>query len=267
MQIINELNEYISKFDPEWINRLKPASEEDLKLLKKYTFMDREGLEFPEEFVEFVRYAGEDDGGLLTAYLGGVFSIKRLVNLYKYDFEACPEEINPFEFEFFMDNMGMSYYIFFSKNNVIYYTDSGGELDRDYNETDVRSSSFKNFLFRCAILSYEEKLYKNCVYFSSSINSMEKSAYKRKDDTLESLARELIREYDLESAWFNDEYFLYAHNKEISIIFCKGLAIYGYVMGNDSQQTEKIIKFILPMIGGSVMPLSHTMGKLSVFEK
>lgn len=48
----------------------------------------------------------------------------------------------------------------------------------------------------------------------------------------------------------NDEYFLYAQNKEISIIFCKTSVIYGYVMGNDSQQTEKIINYILPMIGG-----------------
>lgn len=248
MQIINELNEYISKFDPEWINRLKPASEEDLKLLKKYTLMDREGLEFPEDFVEFVRYAGEDDGGLLTAYLGGIFSIKYLVRLNKYDYEECPEEINPFELEFFMDDMGFSYYIILNKKNVIYYTDSGG-LEGDYSEVEVRSSSFKNFLFQCAILSYEEKRYKNCVNFGSSINSMKESAYKRKDDTLESLAHELIREYDLECAWFNDEYFLYAHNKEISIIFCKTSAIYGYVMGNDSQQTEKIINYILPMIG------------------
>ncbi len=50
----------ISAVDPGWINRLKPTSEENLRLLKKYSGMDKD---FPEDINPF-------NLDFLTDYLG-----------------------------------------------------------------------------------------------------------------------------------------------------------------------------------------------------
>jgi len=251
MQIINKLNEYISTVDPEWINRVKPTSEENLRLLKKYSGMDKENLDFPDAFVEFAKYAGEGDGGLLSETLDGwdkIFSIEDLVWCYKYEYEKHPEDLNPFEFEFLKDDLGIGYVILFNEDNKIYHG-KDQEIHYDYGYI---SSSFEYLLFQCAVTKYEEAFYQEKLSFGASLNSLRVSSDRRKADILAVIMQELVEEHDLECLWFNDDYFFCAHSKEMSIILKKGVGIGGKIMGNNLQQMEACIKPLLYKIGGKI---------------
>lgn len=249
MDLINKLYDYIRAVDPEWINRLKPASEENLRLLKKYSYMDRANLDFPDAFVGFARYAGEGDGGLLSETLEGTFSIEDLVYQSKDIYERFPEDINPFYFDFFMDYMGMHYAILFDQREEVYY----GEWDViDYDEKYYISTSFENFLFQCAVLRYEEMFYESSICFGSSPNSFKESADKRPNDTLESIMQSFIGKYNLECAWFNNQYFFHARNKDISVILDKNGVVAGKIMGNNKWQMEELIKPLLEMTGAVI---------------
>ncbi len=250
MQIVNQLNEYISNFDPEWINRLKPASKEDLKLLKKYTFMEREGLEFPEDFVEYALCAGEDDGGVLTTEeWGGIFSIKSLVEYYKDRYEECPEGINPFEIEILLDDLGFSYYILLDKKNVIYYYEM--EEPIEYQKEGVCSYSFKHFLFQCAVRKYEDQRfnYKERIGFELDVPITLEEVYEKEDNILAALAQELVDKYELECPGFNDGHFFCAYNEDFSIILEKHWTIWGRIMGKNRQKIREIIKPFLAKYG------------------
>lgn len=249
MQIVNKLNKYISAVDPGWINRLKPTSEENLRLLKKYSGMDKENLDFPDAFIEFAKYAGEGDGGLLSETLEGDFSIEALVWENKETYESFPEDINPFNLDFLTDYLGMRYMILLGQQGEVYH----GEWDEiDYDETNYMSPSFEYFLFQCAVLKYEGMFYKESIYFGSSPLSFKKSADKRQSDTLESIMQTFVEKYNLKCAWFNNDYFFHAHNKDISIILDKRGAIAGKIMGNDLQQMEEFINPLLDMIGAVI---------------
>lgn len=239
--LIERLNKYINKVDPEWINRIKGASREDVELLKKYSGVKEKNLELPGAFIEFVESAGEGDGGLISDILNGEFSIKELVETNKEIYELWPETMKPSEFEFLYDELGMPYIINLGNNNVI-----------EYEDTCHISSSFENLLFQCAICKYEDKFYKNKIRFGASIKSFEDARKKRNGDTLVSIMKELIEEYDLEGTWFNDEYFFYAHNTEFSIILMKRVAIAGQLMGNNISQMEKLLERLLPSIGAKI---------------
>lgn len=249
MQIINKLNDYISAVDSGWINRLKPASEENLRLLKKYSGMDKEKLDFPNAFVEFAKYAGEGDGGLLSETLKGTFSIEDLVLENKETYERFPEDIAPYNFDFLMDYLGMHYMILLGRKQEVYY----GEWDEvDYDETCFMSTSFEYFLFQCAVLKYEEMFYKDSIYFGSSLHSFKESEDKRQSDTLVSIMQTFVEKYNLECAWFNNNYFFHAYNKDISIILEKKGAVAGKIMGNNIWQMKEFIKPLLDMIGATI---------------
>lgn len=239
--LIERLNEYIGKVDSKWINSLKGACKEDIELLIKYSGLKDFGLELPDSFMEFIECAGEGDGGLISDVLNGDFSIKELVETNKEVYEMSPETSHPLEFEFLYDELGMPYIIKLENNNAI-----------EYEDTCYISSSFEKMLFQCAIRKYEKMFYDRKICFGSSIKSFEESRTMRKDDTIISIMDEMIKEYDLQCAWFNDEYFFYAHNNDFSIILLKRVAIAGQLMGNNISQMENFLKQLLPIIGAEI---------------
>lgn len=239
--LIERLNEYIGKVDSEWINTLKGASKEDIELLKKYSGLKEYNLELPNSFMEFIERAGEGDGGLISDVLNGDFSIKELVETNKEIYEMWSETMHPLEFEFLYDELGMPYIIKLGNDNLI-----------EYEDTCYISSSFEKLLFQCAVRKYEDMFYKKKICFGASIKTFQESRGKRKDDTIIAIMNELITKYDLECAWFNDEYFFYAYNNDFSIILLKRVAMSGQVMGNNISQMEDFLKQLLPIIGAEI---------------
>ena len=67
-----------------------------------------------------------------------------------------------------------------------------------------------------------------------------------------SIMDELIKEYNLECAWFNDNYFFFLRNDIFSIILLKRVAMAGQLSGNDISQMDDFLRRLLPMIGAEI---------------
>ena len=203
--IINTLDEYIYYFDKEWKDRCKPSSISAINKLKKYTKMDLFDLNFPDAFVEFVCFAGEDDGGLLSA-INGKICISELVSLNQDMYENWEEDINPMEFEFMLDEIGIPYLINLNDSSKIWYE----------NECAV-SSSFENFLMQCAVRKYEKTRFKNQV----SLSFKNFSPGNNEPEEIIFLKERLTDKLRLNIQSYSDEYFWFAKSSEISIYIRK----------------------------------------------
>lgn len=80
---MERLNDYIKPVDKEWFSRVKLSDMYSINKLRKLIGLERVGLNFPETFIEFAKYAGEGDGGLLTETLLGKFSISTMIEEIK----------------------------------------------------------------------------------------------------------------------------------------------------------------------------------------
>ena len=147
-KILDDLNVYISCSDKKWKDKIKPVSMGKISELMKYTQMDLNNLQFPNAFIEFVRVAGKNDGGLLSNILNGEFNIEELVDINRDIYENWKSDIDPMKFEFLTDEVGISYLINFEDDEQIWH-----------GEECVESSSFENFLMQCAIRQYEKERY------------------------------------------------------------------------------------------------------------
>lgn len=236
------LNAYIEPVDSEWLNRLKPADESMLDKLQLYLGMKMHNLKLPVSFIEFSKFAGESDGGLLSIPLKGKFSIEKMVEVAKEIYEYEPEYIDPYNFEFLLDEVGLAYIIKQGEESGIYYED-----------TCWISSSFENLLFQCAVRLYEQKYFRERIFFGSSMKMFKESEDKRQEDTLSSIMQEIVSRDNLQCVWFNDEYFFFAYGDDYSILLEKNVTVAGTVMGNDKHKMHCVLQRILPQIGAVIV--------------
>ena len=95
LNLFERLSSYILVMDKDWINRIKPASEESIFLLKKLSGIREAGFDIPEPYKIFLKYMGKDDGGAFNGPLLRDISIEDIIDLYKEIHEHYPDELNP----------------------------------------------------------------------------------------------------------------------------------------------------------------------------
>lgn len=243
LNLIDQLNIYIGSVDSEWINKIKPIDDRFIIDLRKYLGMKKMNLDFPYSFAEFAKYAGEDDGGLLSKPLKGKFNIMELIEQNKEIYTFENESLDPYNFEFLTDEVGMSY-ILKLNNNI----DSGIY----YEDTCFISSSFENLLFQCAVRLYEEKFFLKNIGFGASINSMMETEELCKGVKPFELMDELCSKYCLKKTWFNDEFFYFAYSENFSVLLINQVAVSGKIFGNDDKIIKMISEYLLPRLGAEV---------------
>lgn len=211
-QLMREMNEYISCSDNEWIKRIKPSSMQAINKLIKYTEMDLHELEFPESFVEFVCAAGASDGGLMSNVLNGEFNVDKLILINQDIYENWKSDINPMEFEFLSDEVGISYLINFKDSARIWYGDEC-----------VESSSFENFLMQCAVRQYEKEKY------AHHLNIVFRDNEQILDDpkAVDKFQSKIIEKYGLIIQKYSDDFFCYAKSSRMSMYIKKRTMSYG----------------------------------------
>lgn len=226
------LNAYISPVDPDWMGRLIPSEPEDLADLQMYLEMQRENPKVPESYLKFACYAAEGDGGLLSDVLLGELCLARLPEITENVCDNIPND----NLLIFWNEMGVRYFIDLKNDNKI-------SCEKEY----YISSSFENLLFQCAVQKYEERYFLKYLGFGyKSLLSFDQK--KALDITI----KEFIQRNQMNTVWFNDEYFLFAYNQEYSFwitqeeCYEEKVAASGIFYGND---IHKIQKELLPQIG------------------
>ena len=238
------LNAYISPVDSDWMGRLIPSEPEDLADLQMYLEMQRENPKVPESYLKFACYAAEGDGGLLSDVLLGEFCLARLPEIIR-------DQNNN---ELFVDELNC----FWNEMDVMYFIDKKNDDKISCEGGFYVSSSFENLLFQCAVQKFEER------YFSEYLGFGYKSllSFDQKK-VLDITIKEFIKKNQMQTVWFNDEYFLFAYNQEYSFWITqtecpKGkISASGVFYGND---IDKIQRELLPQIGAAA---SYRGGRLT----
>lgn len=227
--LIEELNLYIAPVEKQWINKIKPADKQSIDLLKEYSGMNEVNINFPKSFIDFCCFAGEYDGGLLSTVLKGDFSICERIEFYKEIYDFYKEELDPFHFEFLIDEVGIEYIIKQDRNR---------EIGIYYGETCAVSSCFEKLLFQCAVRLYEER------YFSEKIGFGFNIIFSKQSDGVIVLdkVKKICQLYHLKEVWFNDDYFYFAYCNDFSVFFLNQVGIVGQIAGNHLQKIENFLK-------------------------
>ena len=227
------LSAYISPVDPGWRGRLIPPEPEDLADLQMYLEMQKENPKVPESYLKFACYAAEGDGGLLSDVLLGEFCLARLPEIIR-------DQNNN---ELFVDELNC----FWNEMDVMYFIDKKNDDKISCEGGFYVSSSFENLLFQCAVQKFEER------YFSEYLGFGYKSllSFDQKK-VLDITIKEFIKKNQMQTVWFNDEYFLFAYNQECSFWIMQyellegKLSVWGYFYSNN---IDKIKNELLPQIG------------------
>ena len=227
------LDAYISPVDPGWRGRLIPPESEKLEELQMYLEMQKENPKVPESYLKFACYAAEGDGGLLSDVLLGEFCLARLPEIIR-------DQNNN---ELFVDELNC----FWNEMDVMYFIDKKNDDKISCEGGFYVSSSFENLLFQCAVQKFEER------YFSEYLGFGYKSllSFDQKK-VLDITIKEFIKKNQMQTVWFNDEYFLFAYNQECSFWIMQyellegKLSVWGYFYSNN---IDKIKNELLPQIG------------------
>ena len=225
------LNAYISPVDPNWRGRLIPPEPEDLEELQMYLEMQKENSKVPEAYLKFACYAAEGDGGLLSDVLLGEFCLARLPEIRENQNNGLSVD----ELNCFWNEMDVMCSIDLKNDNKI-------SCEGDC----YISSSFENLLFQCAVKKFEKGYFPE--YFGFGYKRWLSFDQKRAIDIA---LKEFIQRNQMETVWFNDEYFLFAYNQEYSFCITNKLyegkiGVSGIFYGND---IDKIQRELLPQIG------------------
>ena len=186
------LDAYILPVDPDWRGRLIPPEPEDLADLQMYLEMQKENPKVPESYLKFACYAAEGDGGLLSDVLLGEFCLARLP-------EIIGGQINN-------DLLADEIYCFGDENGVMYFIDLKNDGKISCEGDFYISSSFENLLFQCAVRKFEKRYFPK--YFGFGYKSLLSFDQKRE---LDIVLKEFIQRNQMQTVWFNDEYFLFAY--------------------------------------------------------
>ncbi len=226
------LDAYILPVDPDWRGRLIPPEPEDLADLQMYLEMQKENPKVPESYLKFACYAAEGDGGLLSDVLLGEFYLVRLS-------EITENQNN----KLFVDGLNC----FWNEMGVMYFIDLKNDGKISCEGDFYISSSFENLLFQCAVRKFEKKYFaENLGFGYKSLSSFEQKRL------LDIVLKEFIKKNQMQTVWFNDEYFLFAYNQECSFWIMQyellegKLSVWGYFYSNN---IDKIKNELLPQIG------------------
>ncbi len=226
------LNAYISPVDPNWRKRLIPPEPENLAELQMYLEMQKENPKIPESYLKFACYVAKVDGGLLDDGEEFWFTIpsetENISNNDKFDKRlTCVYDLIT----------GLSCYIDLKNDGKI-------SKEGDF----YISSSFEKYLFQRAVQKFEERYFP--VYLGFEYKEWFSFDQKR---ALDIVLNEFIQRNQMQTVWFNDEYFFFAYNQEYSFwitqleYYChKGeVGVTGIFYGND---IDKIQRELLPQI-------------------
>lgn len=237
--IIHKLKLYIDPIDNTWFGKLKPASEKQIIELKQTLKLNCLHLGLPKAFVEFLRYAGENAGGLFYP-LQAEMSISSLLSNKVEVYINEADSMRPYCFDFLRDDIAISYSLNLCEENQKVFMEGTYEI----------SDNFENFLFQCAINKYEKKYFQFSKGFSASINGFRSSEIGKKDRDLFDYVHEVSEQYHLQEAWFSDICCHFSFSEEVSLMINRsGGGFRGRICFNDAQVAIALNKTLLSKIG------------------
>ena len=248
ISIIDRLRLYIDPVDSTWFARLKPASEEQITKLRQFLELDKQGLKLPEEYVNFLRYAGEGAGGLFEYTLQAEMSLSSMLSDDDVGLFINKEvSTRPYCFYFMNGEMGVSYVMNLSeREQTIYYSYS----------KHVVCEGFERLVFLCAVESYEKYYFRFSQYFAASASNWRTSKIWKENKDLYEYVHEVARHFHLQEAWFNDKRWYFAYSNVMSIVIHGDIVgrggYHGKLCFNEEKIAKEMQRLLLSQIGARI---------------
>lgn len=233
--IIERLCDYILPVNPEWKNMWKPASEKGIEELRKKSGIDKTGYDLPISYIQYLRYMGEEDGGLLSHGLyGAETKLSAILKYYQKDsrnilFARCHEE-------------GEFYITTKENGEQIITTDFMEEY-----EIDQYAESFEKLLCQEAYFIYGKKYLKEKIDIgidkSSNYKEIVKKIKIKKEDIFDKLEK-YTEKYGYKKAWYSDKWHYIGIKEEISFDLDIIFGVGGDIIGDNIEEMEEIQKHI-----------------------
>ncbi len=230
------LSVYIKKFDLNWENSIKGASNEKIDRYLDLATQNRKQLVIPEEYIIYLKKMGEYDGGLLENFIKGSTNIEVLIEYF--------EEMN--KFPEWYEEIPLNHILIAHSEEVEtdiflnYYNDFDYEINRtvsinpDSQNYNWFSSSFEKLVFQSVLFKYigiTKKYKKKCVVATICIQEKKRVDFIKVMNQID----DVCQKYGMLKAWISDQYNYIAYN-DIGIVYMKlDFNLYGNVWSDDKQ--------------------------------
>lgn len=214
--LFTRLDHFISQYDPQWKNRIEGTSEDEINYLKEINKIDEREIDYPEDYLVYMKYMGKQDDGLLGCTLPGKVktNYSTVLENIGYWFEEIEEfdQIDKSSFLIgFNQEVGLDYFLYYH-NRPSYVICDGGFGS-------IISTSIEKLLFQNAIKKYEEQtqsymrefhcrplkrkqrnLYKE---FNGDVNKLFHYLLEQKEDFFSEIHK-VCERYEMEHLWISD---------------------------------------------------------------
>lgn len=243
--IFQELFNYIDKFDKNWKERIKPASNSSIESLKSVAEIQKWCSDFPESYRIFLETMGENDGGLLSKSLIGTSNIMEIIDLYEEFHKFYPNVFDVPYFTFFQNEMG---------NELAFDLSAMGKcniLETDCGEViHVYSESFEKLLFQSAFNSFER--FNTYIEVSGSSHQLKKKICNLEDEAIYDIMEELAMQWGLKKVWFSDKNHYIAVGAETGLYMEREAGMHGFVTSNHTKLAKELAKELTKRIGTDI---------------
>lgn len=167
--LIERLAGYIEPIDQGWLQKIRPATAEQIERLRVIAGLKDLGLDFPPAYHTFLAHMGENDGGLLETQWDGFseVSIDLILAYYQDATDQCQEmNLPPID----------PYHLVFSDHwteAILYFDLKQGANPPIYSASEIQALNFENYLFQKAFALMEPKYYPFGAGPSTSARQME----------------------------------------------------------------------------------------------
>ena len=239
--MIQRLRSYIEPVNTAWFQELKSASDENIEKWKKHLGLEEKKLDFPPTYLEFLRYAGEGDGGLFEKTIGVKMSIESQFPYYRHVYINECDRLRPYYFEFmttfdynipYLMNVG-------EKNNKIYFG-----MEQEF------SGSFEKLVFQCAIQIYEHLYFSSYESIWPTVDIFDDFDVIQQGKKLFPVLDKIVEKHHLQKAWFSDDLMYFAYTDEMSLLInCRELGFRGILFYNQKEKVKNIKASLISEVG------------------
>lgn len=237
------LKEYLRQFDVDWINRIEPASKEEILKLKRVSGVEERGYNFPEEYLTFLSHMGRNDGGLISNSYDGYTNINDIIEHY----EMYGEEL--YEYEDEIERNQLIFFISFMTGEAGFFLDLKEDGSHDVRSSsddqyhkDSYAGSFDKFLVQTAVMLYEQKKYRNKIYFGGCWNDIKEMIQKYGDEKVMQTVYYIAEKHGFKTAWFSDKWHYLGFKENTCLSIHRDFAFGGYIGSDNMNEVGSIVE-------------------------
>lgn len=252
--LYERLRKFIAQYDSNWENVIEGVSTEEIEQLKRINQIPERGIDYPSDYIMYLKYMGRNDGGLLQwGFIGEVLTDYDTIKKNDELDAACYDKSGEEEKMIFLvgvnEEIGAYYFIFYLPDQYYFISDEGMDV-REISKHEIISSSVEKLLFQSAVKRYEQQLpYVRDICFKS-VGGTNKELLQ--------LLSIILQKYKMEVCWISDEanYFFWGEDGSMWINTYDWIG--GVIASYDEMILQQILADIRKIKGFEVLEFEST---------